>query len=275
MSPAEAPLLLAIDVGNTNTVFGVYRLDARGAAEGAPIDHGRVTTPSQATTDEFGVVLLSVLAARGIDKARVAEAVVACVVPPAEHAVRRACRRYFDVEARFVGRDVTTGIAVDVDHPAEVGADRLVNALAAHELCGGPCIVVDFGTATTFDVVGGTGVYRGGAIAPGIGISLEALEERASKLPKVEIRRPPVALGRSTVASMQSGIVFGYVGLVDGLVARLRSEMPEEEVEVIATGGLASLIARETRTLERVEPLLTLEGLKLVQRRLCTAALRA
>ncbi len=249
--------LLVIDVGNTNTVIGLY--------DGAElVEHWRVATKAQITTDEFGVLLLSLLAARQIDAASIGHAVCACVVPPLIHATRRVCRRYFDVEVRFVNAKLDLGMPVLYDSPSQVGADRIVNAIAAYESIKQACIVVDFGTATTFDVVSDAGEYEGGVIAPGMGISLDALYQRASKLPRVEIVKPDVAVGKNTVASMQSGIVFGYVGLVDGIVQRIIDERAGEPPVVIATGGLAGLIARESRFIERVERFLTLDGLRLI-----------
>ncbi|MGM0577693.1 MAG: type III pantothenate kinase [Myxococcota bacterium] len=250
-------MLLAVDVGNTNTVLGLY--------DGTElVEHWRVATNAMSTTDEVGVLYLSLFSARRIDPACVRGAIVACVVPPMVHAITRACRRYFDVDPLFVGPDVETGISIGSPDPREVGADRIVNAVAAWEHYRNPCIVVDFGTATTFDVIGKGGVYEGGVIAPGLGLSLEALFKRAAKLPKVTIERPERVIGHRTVESMQSGIVYGYCGLVDGLIARIESEMDEASVPVVATGGLAGLIYREADRIDRVEPMLTLEGLRLV-----------
>jgi type III pantothenate kinase len=257
-------LLMVIDVGNTNTVLGVY--------DGTElIEHWRVATNAQSTTDELGVLYMSLFAARRIPTEEITAAIVACVVPPAVHSLTRACDRYFDVQPLFVGADVDSGMPIAYDNPREVGADRIVNAVAAYARWHCACIVVDFGTATTFDVIGSDGVYRGGVIAPGIGISLDALFLRASKLPRVNIARPPKVIGTRTVDSMQAGIVFGYVGLVDGLVERIREEMPEEEVRVVATGGLAALISSETHHIDSVEPFLTLEGLRIIYERHCLA----
>ncbi|MCB9728925.1 MAG: type III pantothenate kinase [Deltaproteobacteria bacterium] len=253
-------MLMVIDVGNTNTVLGVYDGEEL-------IEHWRVATNAQSTTDELGVLYMSLFAARRIPPEQVGAAIVACVVPPAVHAITRACDRYFDVHPLFVGADVDCGMPIAYDNPREVGADRLVNAVAAYARWKTACVVVDFGTATTFDVIGAEGVYRGGVIAPGIGISLDALFLRASKLPRVNIARPERVIGTRTVDSMQAGIVFGYVGLVDGLVERIREEMPEDDVRVIATGGLAALISSETRHIHSVEPFLTLEGLRLIHER--------
>jgi type III pantothenate kinase len=250
-------LLLVIDVGNTNTVIGLY--------DGSILlEHWRIATKAQITTDEFGVLLLSLLATRSIDPGLIGHAVCACVVPPLMHATRRVCKRYFNIELHFVHAQLDLGMPVLYDDPSQVGADRIVNAIAAYQAVQKACIIVDFGTATTFDVVSDKGEYQGGVIAPGMGISLDALYQRASKLPRVEIVRPEVAVGKNTVASMQSGIVYGYVGLVDGIVQRILDEREGPTPLVIATGGLAGLIASESRFIKKVEPFLTLDGLRII-----------
>ena len=259
----SADCLLALDVGNTNTVLGLHDGERW-------IEHWRVETHAKTTTDEVGVLYLNLFQARGISPERVNSAIVSCVVPPAVHANRRACQRYFGVEAVFVGPETPSGIEIAYLNPAEVGADRIVNAVAAHALAESACVVVDFGTATTFDVITADGVYLGGVIAPGIGISLEALYQRAAKLPRISISRPDRVIGTHTVESMQSGIVYGYVGLVDGIVERLIDELGTTKVEVIATGGLAGLISQDTSRIDRVEPFLTLDGLRMIADRLNT-----
>ncbi|HHY95286.1 MAG TPA: type III pantothenate kinase [Firmicutes bacterium] len=252
-------MLLAVDVGNTNIVWGVYR--------GKELSfHWRTTTGRQTTADEFGMLLHQLCAYHGLGLAALHAVVMASVVPPLTPALEEMCRRYLGVEALVVGPGVKTGMDIRYDNPREVGADRIVNAVAAYELYGGPAIVVDFGTATTFDVISSQGEYLGGAIAPGIGISTEALFERAARLPRIELVKPRSAIGKNTVASMQAGIVFGFAGQVDELVRRIKKELGEE-ARVIATGGMAELLAGEARTIEKVDPLLTLEGLRLIYER--------
>lgn len=252
--------LLAIDVGNTNTVLGLYE-------DGELIEHWRVATPAKSTSDETGILFLSLFASRKLEPERVGAAIVACVVPPATHAITRSISRYFGVTPVFVGPKTDVGMQIKYANPAEVGADRIVNAVAAYERCGCACVVVDFGTATTFDVIDSQGAYLGGVIAPGLGISLEALYERAAKLPRVKIQRPERVIGRDTISSMQAGTVYGYVGLVDGLVERIVFELNAsggDNVRVIATGGLAGLIAQDSTYLQVVEPMLTLDGLRII-----------
>jgi type III pantothenate kinase len=259
----NGPSLLVLDVGNTNTVLGLYRGEVL-------VDSWRVATNPASTTDETGVLYISLFAARGLDPGEVGAAIVSCVVPNAVHAISRACSRYFGVDAQFIGTDIETGMTVDYANPGELGADRIVNAVAAYEHFHGACVIVDFGTATTFDVVNAQGVYKGGIIAPGLGISLEALFDRAAKLPRVKIERPDTLIGKTTVTSMQAGIVYGYVGLVDGICERILHEMSEAgetSVTVVATGGLAGLIAADSRFIAHIERFLTLNGLRLIYER--------
>lgn len=254
-------MLLVIDVGNTQIVLGLFEGERL-------VRDWRVRTDHERTTDEWGLLLKNLFELDGIDMDAVTAVALSSVVPPAIHALRRASTRYFGVEPLVVGPGIKTGLSIRYENPREVGADRVVNAVAAFARVNGPCIVVDFGTATTFDCIAGDGGYLGGAIAPGIGISLEALVTRAAKLPKVEIARPRAALGRNTEESMRSGVLYGYVALVDGLVERLIAEMDEElPVAVIATGGLAGVIAAESRTIQTVDGNLTIEGLRLIHLR--------
>jgi type III pantothenate kinase len=260
MSDPARTKLLVIDVGNTNTVLGLY--------EGTTLEeHWRIATSPQTTTDELGVLYRALFAAQGISAKVVGAAIVSSVVPPIDHAVRRACRRYFNVEAEFVTPKSDLGIGVRYDNPLEVGADRLVNAVAAYQRLKTACIIIDFGTATTFDVVDEAGCYIGGVISPGLGVSLEALIARAAKLPKVEIRKPDSIMGTNTIAAIQAGTVYGYIGLVDGIIKRIFEAHPDVNFKVLATGGLAGLIGQESEFIESVEPFLTLEGLRLIHER--------
>lgn len=249
-------MLLAIDIGNTHTLIGLYDQDRL-------IERWRVQTDQARTTDEWGLTLKNLLNLAGFEPGQVSAISVSSVVPPAVHALRQAVRKYLDIEALVVGPGVKTGLAIRYENPREVGADRVVNAVAALARSKGACIVVDFGTATTFDCLSASGEYLGGAIAPGIGIALDALVSRAAKLPRVEICRPRSVIGRNTVESIQSGVLYGYVSLVDGLVDKLSKEMGTD-VEVFATGGFSELIAAECKTIMSVDPDLTLEGLRLI-----------
>lgn len=249
-------MLLVVDVGNTHTVLGLY--------DGERLIHDfRIETAKGRTSDEHHVLLLNLLELAGVKRSDVRASILASVVPSFNDTVIDAVDRAFDHEIMVVGPGIKTGMPVLYENPREVGADRIVNAVAAYERVKGAAIVVDFGTATTFDCISDKGEYLGGAIAPGMEISASALFARAAKLPRSEIARPPRAIGRNTIHSMQSGIVFGYVGLVDGLVRRLTSEM-DMEVTVIGTGGLAGLIEPESETIDEVDEFLTLEGLRLI-----------
>jgi len=252
-------VLLAIDVGNTNTVFGVF--------EGETLrQHWRVETSTTRTADEYGIQIRQFLALDGLDPRGVDAIAVASVVPPLAITVERMARRYFGLAPMFVGPGVKTGMPILYDNPREVGADRVVNAVAAHARWACGLIVVDFGTATTFDAVSPKGEYLGGAICPGITISMEALFRHASKLPRVEFALPPHVVGKNTVASIQSGMVYGYVGLVDGICARMAEELGFK-LKVVATGGLAPLIGGLSRSIEDVDEHLTLAGLRLIHER--------
>jgi type III pantothenate kinase len=253
-------MLLAIDAGNTNTVFAVFR-------DGAIMGEWRLATQSGRTADEFAVWLDSFLALARLERGMISDAVIANVVPASAFALRDLCRRYLKCEPLVIGEPgVMLGISIKVDRPDEVGADRLVNAVGAHERWPGGTIVIDFGTATTFDVVDVDGAYCGGVIAPGIGLSIEALHRAAAKLPRVGVTRPAKVIGTSTVGAMQSGIYWGYVSLIEGLVGRIRVEFGKP-LGVIATGGLAPLFDAATDVIDAADPHLTLFGLAAVHRR--------
>jgi type III pantothenate kinase len=252
-------LLLLIDVGNTNTVVGVHRGDEL-------VDSFRLSTDSDRTADEYGALILPLLARVGVEPAAADAVVIASVVPPLNPTLDRLARRYFGRAPLFIEPGVRTGMPIRYDNPSEVGADRIVNAVAARELYGAPVVVVDFGTATTFDVVNAAGEYAGGIIAPGILISAEALFAQASRLYRVDVRTPSLLVGRNTAAAMQSGIYYGSIGLVDGILARLIAEIPGIK-NVVATGGQAELIAAGSAYIREVNPLLTLLGLKMIHDR--------
>ena len=252
-------MLLSIDIGNTHVVLGLFDGTAL-------LHHWRIGTHRQDTSDECAATLRGLFELAGVDRASVSDAIISCVVPPLQPIFERTCEKLLRRTPLVVGPGVRTGIPIRVDNPREVGADRIVNAVATVELLGTPAIAIDFGTATSFDCISSAGEFIGGAIFPGVFVSLEALVNRASKLSSVEIVRPPHVIGRNTVHNLQSGMVFGYAGMVDTMVRRMRKELGED-ARVIATGGLAGLIASETETIERVEPFLTLEGLRLIYMR--------
>jgi type III pantothenate kinase len=249
-------MLLAIDIGNTTITLGLYDGETAGP-------RWRLETVRTRLADEYGLVLSSLLAGAGLTPADVNTAAMSSVVPPLTGTWTDVCRRTLRLEPLVVGSGIKTGVRVLYDDPKAVGADRIVNAVAAKEMFGGPACVVDFGTGTTFDAISAKGEYLGGAIAPGIGIAAEALHARAAKLPRVDLLRPPSAIGRNTEHAMQSGLLFGYVGLVEGMVARFRAELGPK-MKVVATGGYAELVAKETKVLSVVAPWLTLDGLRLI-----------
>jgi type III pantothenate kinase len=251
-------MLLAIDVGNTNTVLGVYRA-------GELVRHWRIQTEPDRTVDEYGVLLQGLFGASAIDRA-IDGAIISCVVPPMQKTVEAVSREYLRVEPMTVGPGIKTGMPILYDNPKEVGADRIVNAVAAYERTRGTTIVVDFGTATTLDYISAKGEYVGGVITPGPGISLDALYQRAAKLYRVEMVKPPRVVGRNTIQAIQSGIIYGYVAMVDGLVRRIQEENGVM-ARVIATGGFAVLLAPESQTIEEVDEFLTLDGLRILYER--------
>jgi type III pantothenate kinase len=252
-------LLLTIDAGNTNTVLGVH--------EGPELKvHWRLTTRREQTTDEYGILVRNLFSGAGIAPADIDGVVIASVVPPLTQVLVSLAGRYLEREPLVVEPGVRTGMPILYDPPGDVGADRIVNGVAAFAIYGGPVVVVDFGTATTFDVVTARGEYVGGVICPGVGISADALFQRAARLPKVEVKNPGLVVGKSTVASMQSGLYFGYASMVQGLIERIRAELPSRP-RVVATGGLAELLASEIPAIEAVDPVLTLTGLRLIWER--------
>jgi type III pantothenate kinase len=249
-------MLLAIDLGNTNLTLGLYDGEKLGP-------RWRLATVHDRMPDEYGLQILGLLSHAGYNPDRLTGVCLASVVPPLTTRVVEACRAYLNQEPLMVDAGVKTGVRIRYEDPRAVGADRIVDAAAVLRYYGGPACVVDFGTATTFDAISAEGDYLGGAIAPGIGIAAEALYLRTAKLSRVDLQRPPNAIGRNTVHAMQSGLLFGYVGLVEGMVARFRAELGPR-MKVIATGGLAEIVARETSVLEVIAPWLTLDGLRIV-----------
>ncbi len=254
-------MLLVLDVGNTNIVAGVYRGEEL-------LVHWRLSSDRNRTADEYGILIGNMFSYSNLSMKDVTDVAISSVVPPLSVPLARMCKRYFGKTPLLVGPGVKTGIFIKYENPREVGADRIVNAVAAFEKykSKAPLIIIDLGTAMTFCVVTESGDYLGGAIAPGIGISTEALFQRAAKLPRIELKKPRTVICRNTVKSMQSGIIYGYVGLIDGIVERMKEEMGGKAY-VIATGGMAALLASETNAIDCVEPFLTLDGLRIIHSR--------
>jgi len=249
-------MILVIDVGNSHTVIGVYK-------EEKLLGHWRISTNLKKTEDEYGILVKGLLDNSKLSLADIKGIVISCVVPPIIWILKKMSADYFKVSPIIVGPGIKTGIYIKTDNPKEVGADRIVNAIAAYKLYGGPVIIIDFGTATTFCAVNKDGVYLGGAIAPGIEISAEALAEKTAKLPKIEVTKPQHSIGSNTIAAMKSGIFFGYLGLTNELIRRFKRELGEDSL-VVATGGQAELIGNECNLIDKINPFLTLIGLYLV-----------
>ncbi|MEW6183183.1 MAG: type III pantothenate kinase [Bacillota bacterium] len=252
-------MILVLDIGNTNISAGVFQEQKLTAA-------WRLATRREQTADELGLTLRQFLREEHLDPGEVRDVASCSVVPPLNPVVEEMSRRYFNRQVFFIGPGIRTGVPIKYENPREVGADRVVNAAAGFALYGGPLIIVDFGTAITFDVISARGEYLGGVIAPGVGISCEALFSRAARLPRVDLIAPPAVIGRNTVQSMQAGIVLGFAGMVDEIVRRIKTEL-KEGPSVVATGGFAELIAQESQTIERVDPYITLTGLRLIYER--------
>ncbi|MBB5174886.1 type III pantothenate kinase [Texcoconibacillus texcoconensis] len=247
-------MIFVLDAGNTNIVLGVY--------EGENLKyHWRIGTDASKTEDQYAMLVKDLFNHEGIGASDISGVIISSVVPPIMYALEQMCKKYFNLTPIVIGPGIKTGLNIKYDNPREVGADRIVNAVAGIHEYGGPLIIVDFGTATTFCSINGKGQYVGGAIAPGISISTEALYNRASKLPRIEIAKPKNIIGSNTVTAMQSGILYGYVGQVEGIVSRMKKET-NEDATVIATGGLAPLIAKEATVIDVVDSFLTLKGLK-------------
>lgn len=250
-------MLLVFDVGNTNMVLGIY--------EGKELKkYWRISTDKAKTSDEYGMLINNLFQYDDVDKNSIRDIIISSVVPNVMHSLENFCVKYFNKQPLIVGPGIKTGLNIKYDNPKQVGADRIVNAVAAIEKYKLPMIIIDFGTATTFCAISEKGDYLGGTIAPGIKISSEALFQRASKLPRVELLKPGMTICKNTVSAMQSGIVYGYVGLVDKIVEMMKKELGNKDIKVIATGGLSSLIASETDSIDCVDKFLTLEGLKII-----------
>jgi len=252
-------MLFAIDIGNTSIVFGLFEKENL-------LAHWRIRSEQSRTTDEYWVLVNEFMRLNNIDAGSIDDIIVSSVVPPLVPIFEELSLKYFSVKPLFIGPGVKTGISILYKNPEEVGADRIVNAVAGYKKYGGPLIIVDFGTATTFDAVSAVGEYIGGAIFPGVEISLEALFQRTSKLPRVDMVMPDQVIGRSTAESIQSGVAYGFMGMIDNIVSKMRAEL-EGECRVIGTGGLLNIIADKTKSIDTIDPLLTLEGLRIIHER--------
>ncbi len=253
-------MILVIDVGNTNIVLGIYK-------EKKLVNFWRVKTDAEKTSDEYGMIISQLFAIQDYKFSDIEAVVISSVVPPIMYTLDHMARKYFNRDPLIVGPGIKTGLNIKLDNPKEVGADRIVNAVAAYEMYGGPLIIVDFGTATTYCAVSRNGEYLGGAISPGIRISMDALFERTAKLPRVELIKPINVICKNTINSIQSGVIYGYIGQVDYIVRRMKKELGEPDAKVVATGGLSKLIASESETIDTVNGLLTLEGLRIIYER--------
>lgn len=250
-------MILVIDVGNTHIVLGVYQGKKL-------LANWRISTDKERTADELGMLFMSLFHHQGLDISNVEAVVMASVVPPIMYTLEHSIKKYFNSELLIIGPGTKTGINIKCQNPKEVGADRIVNAVAGYEIYGGPLIIVDMGTATTFCAISSKGDYLGVVICPGIKISLEALFQKAAKLPRIDLVKPEGVIGKNTIASMQSGVFYGYIGQVDYIVNRMKAEMNEEGIKVISTGGLSRLIAEESSTISIIDSKLTLEGLRII-----------
>ena len=250
---------MLFDIGNSNIVLGAYKGEQL-------LRHWRISTDRQKTGDEYGLLINNLFEHHKLNVKDIQAIIISSVVPPLVVPISKMCKRYFNIEPLIVGPGIKTGIRLKYENPREIGADRIVNAVGAYEKFGGPLIIIDFGTATTFCAIDDNGDYLGGAIAPGIGISTEALFQRAAKLPRIELVTPKSVICRNTVASMQSGIIFGFTGQVDEIVRRMKEELGKD-AKVVATGGLANLIAKQSKAIDIVEPFLTLDGLYILYKR--------
>ncbi|MDF2521917.1 MAG: pantothenate kinase [Clostridia bacterium] len=253
-------MILVYDVGNTNIVLGLYK-------DKQLLDFWRISTNTQKTSDEYGILIKQLFEHHNYNMDDVQAVVISSVVPPIMYTLEHMTRKYFKREPLVVGPGIKTGMNIKYDNPKEVGADRIVNAVAGYEIYGGPLILVDFGTATTYCAISKNGEYLGGAISPGVRISMDALYQRTAKLPRVELVKPETVICKNTVTSIQSGVIFGYIGQVDYIVKRMKKELGSDDVKVIATGGLSKLIASESETIDEVNGLLTLEGLRIIYER--------